>query len=105
LGLPPLRGWRNWPQWRGPESNGLVLQGRPPLTSLVHHAFDRKTGKELWKKPRRKFSWTTPYILERDGKTQVIVNGARSRAPRPANRITRKNGWKESPASMPRLSV
>jgi hypothetical protein len=22
---------RNWPQWRGPAANGLVLQGNPPL--------------------------------------------------------------------------
>src|SRR6476646_9730265 len=23
---------RNWPQWRGPAANGLVLHGNPPLT-------------------------------------------------------------------------
>jgi outer membrane protein assembly factor BamB len=41
------------------------------------HALDKRTGQELWKKPRdEKSSWTTPYVLMRDGKTQVIVNGA-----------------------------
>lgn len=40
-------------------------------------AFDKRSGKELWKKPRdEKSSWTTPFVLTRDGKTQVIVNGA-----------------------------
>ena len=37
----------------------------------------RRTGKELWKKPRdEKSSWTTPFVLTRDGKTQVIINGS-----------------------------
>lgn len=41
------------------------------------YAFDKKTGQELWKKPRdEESSWTTPFVLERDGKTQVIINGA-----------------------------
>jgi len=41
------------------------------------YAFDRTTGRELWKKNREEgSSWTTPYILERDGRTQVIVNGS-----------------------------
>jgi outer membrane protein assembly factor BamB len=40
-------------------------------------AFDKRTGKELWKKPRdEKSSWTTPFVLTRDGKAQVIVNGS-----------------------------
>jgi len=41
------------------------------------YAFDKRTGQELWKKPRdEKSSWTTPFVLKRDGRTQVIVNGA-----------------------------
>lgn len=41
------------------------------------YAFDKNTGNELWKKPRdEKSSWTTPFVLTRDGKTQVIVNGS-----------------------------
>jgi outer membrane protein assembly factor BamB len=43
------------------------------------YAFDKTTGKELWKKPRdEKSSWTTPFILSREGKTQVIINGSTS---------------------------
>lgn len=43
------------------------------------YGFDRRTGKELWKKNRDEgSSWTTPYVLERDGKTQVIVNGSKA---------------------------
>ncbi len=41
------------------------------------YAFDKRTGKELWKKSRDEGSgWTTPYVMERDGKTQVLVSGS-----------------------------
>lgn len=41
------------------------------------YAFDKVTGAERWKKARDEGSgWTTPYILERDGKTQVLVSGS-----------------------------
>lgn len=38
-------------------------------------AFDAKTGDQIWKKSRPAFraSYTTPFILERDGKQEVIV--------------------------------
>jgi outer membrane protein assembly factor BamB len=53
----------------------IVIQDNEGTSYL--YAFDKRTGKELWKKPRdEKSSWTTPFILTRDGKTQVIVNGA-----------------------------
>jgi outer membrane protein assembly factor BamB len=53
----------------------IVLQDNNQASFI--HAFDRKTGKELWKKNRdEKSSWTTPYVLQRDGKTQIIVNGS-----------------------------
>ena len=43
------------------------------------YALDKQTGKERWKKSRDEGSgWTTPYILERDGKTQVLVSGSRA---------------------------
>lgn len=41
------------------------------------YAFDKKTGKELWKKSRSERSgWTTPYFIERNGKMEVVVNGS-----------------------------
>ena len=37
-------------------------------------ALDKNTGKTLWKKPREEgTSWSTPLILERDGKAQAVV--------------------------------
>ena len=53
----------------------IVIQDNEGTSCL--YAFDKRTGKELWKKPRdEKSSWTTPFVLTRDGKTQVIVNGS-----------------------------
>ena len=38
-------------------------------------ALDKNTGKTLWKKPREETtSWSTPLIIERDGKAQAIVS-------------------------------
>jgi outer membrane protein assembly factor BamB len=37
-------------------------------------AMDKNTGKPLWKKPREeRTSWSTPLIIERDGKAQAVV--------------------------------
>ena len=37
-------------------------------------ALDKDTGKTLWKKPREeRTSWSTPLIIERDGKAQAVV--------------------------------
>jgi outer membrane protein assembly factor BamB len=37
-------------------------------------ALDKNTGKVLWKKPREEHtSWSTPLIIERDGKVQAVV--------------------------------
>ena len=37
-------------------------------------ALDKNTGKTLWKKPREEHtSWSTPLIIERDGKAQAVV--------------------------------
>lgn len=39
-------------------------------------ALDKRTGKELWKQPRNEpTGWSTPFIVEHGGKTQVIVSG------------------------------
>lgn len=39
-------------------------------------AFDRKTGRELWRTPRDEpTTWTTPYIVDVNGKPQVVTAG------------------------------
>jgi outer membrane protein assembly factor BamB len=43
------------------------------------HAFDKKTGRELWNQPRDEGSgWTTPFVLEHNGRTEVIISGAKA---------------------------
>jgi len=38
-------------------------------------AFDKRTGKELWRTPRSEGTgWSTPLIIEHGGKQQVVVN-------------------------------
>src|SRR6266481_2366694 len=42
------------------------------------HAFDKHTGKTLWKVARdEKTSWSTPLIVEHEGKPQVIVSATK----------------------------
>jgi len=41
-------------------------------------AFDKRTGKERWRTDREAgTSWTTPIVVEHDGKPQVIISGSR----------------------------
>lgn len=55
----------------------VVIALQDNVADSYIYAFDRMTGRELWKKQRDEGdNWTTPYILERDGKTQVVVNGS-----------------------------
>jgi outer membrane protein assembly factor BamB len=43
-------------------------------TNSFLYAFDKRTGQQLWKTPRdEKTSWSTPIVVEVDGKPQVIV--------------------------------
>jgi outer membrane protein assembly factor BamB len=43
------------------------------------YAFDKATGKELWTHARdEESSWTTPFVHQRGGKTEVIINGAKA---------------------------
>ena len=40
------------------------------------YALDKRSGELRWKKPRdERSTWTTPLVVQADGKTQVIVNG------------------------------
>ncbi|MEM6705715.1 MAG: PQQ-binding-like beta-propeller repeat protein [Acidobacteriota bacterium] len=39
-------------------------------------ALDAETGEEAWRQARPvQASWTTPFVLERDGKTQILTSG------------------------------
>ena len=39
-------------------------------------ALDKKTGKELWRVPRKEVtSWATPLVVDHGGKTQLVVSG------------------------------
>ena len=42
------------------------------------YAFDKRTGKQLWKVPRdEKTSWSTPLVVEHEGKPQIIVSATK----------------------------
>ncbi|MCI0746786.1 MAG: PQQ-like beta-propeller repeat protein, partial [Verrucomicrobia subdivision 3 bacterium] len=42
------------------------------------YAFDKRTGEQLWKVPRdEKTSWSTPLVVEHEGKPQVIVSATK----------------------------
>ena len=66
------------------EGSSPVLHGDTLLVcwdqegdSLLY-AFDKLTGKILWKVPRdEKTSWSTPLVVEDEGKTQVIVSATK----------------------------
>jgi len=42
------------------------------------YAFNKRTGEQLWKAPRdEKTSWSTPLVVEADGKPQVVVSASK----------------------------
>lgn len=42
------------------------------------YAFDKRTGKQLWRAARdEKTSWSTPLVVEHEGKPQIIVSGTK----------------------------
>jgi outer membrane protein assembly factor BamB len=66
------------------EGSSPVLHGNTLIVNWDHegssflYAFDKRTGKELWKTARdEKTSWSTPLIVEVDGKPQVIVSATK----------------------------
>ncbi len=66
------------------EGSSPVLHGDTLLVNWDHegssflHAFDKRTGKPLWKTPRdEKTSWSTPLIVDVDGKPQIIVSATK----------------------------
>jgi outer membrane protein assembly factor BamB len=66
------------------EGSSPVLYGNTLVVCWDHeaesflYAFDKRTGKMLWKVPRdEKTSWSTPLIVEQDGKPQAIVSATK----------------------------
>lgn len=62
------------------EGNSPALHGHTLIVNWDHEgedfivALDKHTGQELWRNPRdERTTWTTPLIVEHDGKPQVIV--------------------------------
>ena len=42
------------------------------------YAFDKRTGQQRWKVPRdEKTSWSTPLVIEHEGKTEIVVSATK----------------------------
>lgn len=66
------------------EGSSPVLHGDTLIVNWDHeggsflHAFDTRTGNLLWKVARdEKTSWSTPHVVEHDGRFQVVVSATR----------------------------
>ena len=66
------------------EGSSPILYGNSLIVNWDHEgdsflcAFDKRDGKQLWKVPRDEItSWSTPLIVEVDGKPQVIVSATK----------------------------
>jgi outer membrane protein assembly factor BamB len=66
------------------EGSSPVLHGDTLIVNWDHegesflYAFDKRTGRQLWKTERdEKTSWSTPLVVEQDGKPQVIVSATK----------------------------
>jgi outer membrane protein assembly factor BamB len=66
------------------EGSSPVLHGNSLVVCWDHegdsflYAFDKRTGQMLWKTPRdEKTSWSTPLIVESEGKPQVVVSATK----------------------------
>jgi outer membrane protein assembly factor BamB len=65
------------------EGSSPALHGDTLIVNRDHegqsilHALDKRTGEERWKVHRKEeSSWTTPLIIEADGRKQVIISGS-----------------------------
>ena len=64
------------------EGSSPALYGNTVIVLWDHEgddfivALDKTTGNELWRRPREEpTGWTTPFVVERNGRTEVMVNG------------------------------
>ena len=84
------------------EGSSPALHGNTLVVNWDHEgedfiaAFDKNTGKELWKQPRNeRTTWVTPFILEHNGVAQVII-GASGKV-RSYDLATGKEIWSAGP--------
>jgi outer membrane protein assembly factor BamB len=66
------------------EGSSPVLYGDTLIVNWDHEgtsflcAFNKRTGEQLWKTPRdEKTSWSTPLVVEVDGKSQIVVSATK----------------------------
>ncbi len=84
------------------EGSSPALHGNTLVVNWDHEgddfiaAFDKTTGKELWKQPRNeRTTWVTPFIVQHNGVAQVIV-GASGKV-RSYDLATGKELWSAGP--------
>ena len=54
----------------------LVIQNGDSDRDAFLEAFDRKTGKTVWRRPRPDHrGWSTPILVQHDGREQLVLNG------------------------------
>lgn len=54
----------------------LVIQNGDSDRDAFLEAFDRKTGKTVWRRPRPDHrGWSTPILVQQDGRDQLVLNG------------------------------
>jgi len=66
------------------EGSSPVLHGDTLIVNWDHegdsflHAFDKRTGKQLWKTPRdEKTTWSTPIVVQVAGQPQIVVSATK----------------------------
>src|SRR6185369_924070 len=66
------------------EGSSPVIYGDTLIVNWDHesnsflYAFDKRTGQERWKVARdEKTSWSTPLVIEHEGKPQIIVSATK----------------------------
>jgi len=57
--------------------NSVIIQRDQDEKTSVVVAYDKMTGKELWKTQRPvQISWSTPVLVEAGGRTELVTNGS-----------------------------
>jgi outer membrane protein assembly factor BamB len=75
--FPPMQSRNGFGEGASPALHGdtLVLVRDQEGDSMIY-ALDAATGETRWEKPRDEASnWSTPLIVETEGRTEVVVNG------------------------------